>query len=190
MLDKLSADFEKILKLVKGCPTELQETALKTILDNWFRVNTGPPAPVAPPLPLNPAPALTPTVSSQLPTSFSPFMAANALTETHLKRFYQPVGSGAQLILSDVPGKGKASKQISLALLLSVRQALGGGTFGCGLEELRQMCLHYNCYDSPIFAANLNNKGTFFKPRKKGEDIELSGLGMKKAAELIKGTEA
>ena len=34
MLDKLTADFDEILKLVKKCPPELQEVALKTVLDN------------------------------------------------------------------------------------------------------------------------------------------------------------
>jgi hypothetical protein len=105
---------------------------------------------------------------------------ANSVTMPQLEKVYHPVGANAQLVISDIPGSGKAGKEISLALLLSVRQAIGGGTFGCGLEELRQMCLHYDCYDSANFAAILNNKKLLFKNRKKGEDIELSGPGMRK----------
>lgn len=184
MLNKLGADFEEILKLVKKCPTELQEVALKTLLDNWFRLNAVTPAPGPPPLGTSPPPP--PPTPSSLPASFAPFMVANALTEAHLGRVYHPVGPAAQLSIADAPGKKKAAKQISLALLLSVRQAMGGGTFGCVLEDLRQMCLHYNCYDTANFAATLNHNASLFKPRKKGEDIELSGPGMKKAADVIK----
>jgi hypothetical protein len=193
MLDKLSADFEEILKIVKKCPPELQEVALKTILDNWFRLNT-----VAPTTALATAAATPPATTTvatvpppgELPTSFIPFVVANGLTMAHLQKIYHPVGRAAQLVISEVPGKGKASKQISLALLLSVRQAMGGGTFGCGIEELRQICLHYNCYDTANFAATLNNNASLFKSRKKGDDIELSASGMKKAADLIKGAAA
>jgi hypothetical protein len=185
MLDKLKADFEEILKLVKKCPPELQQTALKTLLDNWFRLNTITPVPAQSPAAVTSAPAVA-VPQTQVPASFTPFIVANALTTAQLQKVYHPVGPGAQLVLSELPGGGKAGKQITLALLLSVRQAMGGGTFGCGIEELRQMCLHYNCYDRAKFAANLNSNATLFKARKKGEDIELSAPGMEKAADWIK----
>jgi hypothetical protein len=190
MLDKLNADFEEILRLVKKCPSELQEVALKALLDNWFRLNTVTPVSALATAAATPAASTTATTApspSQLPGSFTPFTVANGLTAAHLQKVYHPVGPAAQLVISDVPGKGKAGKQISLALLLSVRQAMGGGTFGCGIEELRQMCLHYNCYDTANFAATLNNNADLFKSRKKGEDIELSASGMKRAADVIKG---
>ena len=121
--DKLSSEFEEILKLVRKCPPELQEVALKTLLDNWFRLNTVASAA------LQTTAATTPPVGtaatqapppSQLPASFNPFVVANGLTVAHLQKVYHPVGPGAQLVLSDVPGRGKASKQVSLALLLTV----------------------------------------------------------------------
>lgn len=194
MLDKLKTDFDEILQLVKRCPTDLQETALKTLLDNWFRLNTAV-LPVAGLTALTPAagtPAAQPAppTTSNMAASTKPFLVANSLTEAQLGKVYHPVGPGAQLVIANVPGKGKASQEISLALLLSVAQAIGAGTFGCGLEELRQMCLHYNCYDSPNFAATLNNNKTLFKSRKKGQDIELSASGMKKAADIIKSLAA
>jgi hypothetical protein len=113
-------------------------------------------------------------------------MVANALTEAELEKVMHPLGPNAQLTASEIPGTGKATKQINLALLLTVKHALATGTFGCELKELRETCLHYDCYDVPNFAANLKKNKTLFKNRQKGEDIELSGAGMKKAAGLIK----
>jgi len=40
MLDKLKADFDGILELVTKCPANLQEMALKTILEHWAASNT------------------------------------------------------------------------------------------------------------------------------------------------------
>ena len=50
------------------------------------------------------------------------------------------------------------------------------------------MAVHYNCYDSANFSTNLKTHKGYFKPRAKGADIELSGPGLKKAGEIIKGT--
>ncbi len=188
MLDKLKTDLDEMLALVKKCPNDLQEVALKTLLEHWLRTNAAPPAPPIPmPGILSPAPAPHPhPVATSLPANFQPFMMANSLTEAHLQRVYHPLGAGAQLIVSSIPGTGKSGQQVSLALLIAVRQAMATGTFICALEDLRQMCLHYNCYDSANFAATLKNNSTLFKGRKKGEDLELSAPGMKRAAEIIK----
>ena len=42
MLDKLMADFDKILEIVNKTPAPLQETAFKMILEQWFSENTAP----------------------------------------------------------------------------------------------------------------------------------------------------
>ena len=52
-------------------------------------------------------------------------------------------------------------------------------------KELRETCLHYDCYDVPNFVATLKKNKLLFKTRQKGED-ELSGAGMKKAAGIVK----
>jgi hypothetical protein len=49
------------------------------------------------------------------------------------------------------------------------------------------MAVHYDCYDSANFSTNLKAHKSYFKPREKGADIDLSGPGLKKASELIKG---
>jgi hypothetical protein len=103
-----------------------------------------------------------------------------------LDKAFHPIGPGAQLLASDIAGTGKATKQVNLAILLAVRQALDSGSFTCTLKELREMSVHYNCYDSANFSANLKSHKHYFKPRDKGADLELSGPGLKKAGDLIK----
>ena len=81
---------------------------------------------------------------------------------------------------------GKAAKLINLSILLCVRPALETGSFTCTLKELRELAVHYNCYDSPNFSKNLKANKNYSKPREKGGDLELSGPGLKKAGDLIK----
>lgn len=183
MLDELKADFDGILELVNKCPANLQEMAFKTILEHWFTSNTVPPA-----VPTDKVRSgganVTPT---GVPEAVKPFLTANAITMEMLEKAFHPTGPGAQLLVSDIPGSGNASKQVNLALLLAVRQALGSGSFSCTLKELREMAIHYNCYDAANLSTTLKSYKTYFKPRAKGADLELSGPGQKKAADLIKG---
>jgi hypothetical protein len=188
MLKKLRTDLDEILELVKKCPPDLQSVALKTLLEHWLSLN----APIRPPtpelVPAGPTPPspVPPVHGGEIPQLFRTQMIASGLTQAEVGRVFHPVGPGAQLVASEIPGTRNARQQVNLALLLSARQALEGGQFGCGLEDLRQMCLHYDCYDSSNFAATLKNNSDLFKTRKKGEDIELSAAGMRKAADLIK----
>ncbi len=79
---------------------------------------------------------------------------------------------------------------VSLSLLLCVKQVLESGNFTCTLKELRELAVHYDCYDSPNFSATLKNNKSYYKPRDKGADLELSGPGLKKAGEVIKSIAA
>jgi len=185
MLDKLKMDFDGILELVNKCPAPLQETALKMILERWFSANVAPPAsPAKPDLAAKGAAA----GSSQtgVPDAVKPFLTTNAITTDILDKAFHPTGPGAQLLASEISGSGKANQLVNLGILLCVRQALESGSFTCTLKELREMAVHYNCYDSTNFSKTLKSNKNYFKPREKGADLELSGPGLKKAGELIK----
>ena len=185
MLNKLKTDFEDILELVKKTPTPLQETAFKMILEQWFSENMvlkqAPPAPGPSPI----GPGAPPAVGG-VPDAVKPFLTANGITTEILEKVFHPTGPGAQLLASSLPGSGKAGKLVSLSLLLCVKQALESGSFTCTLKELRELAIHYDCYDSPNFSKNLKTNKSYYKPRDKGSDLELSGPGLKKAAEVIK----
>ena len=190
MLDKLKADFDRIIELVNKTPAPLQETAFKMILEQWFNANTAP-KPVPPPLP-PPAPIGTgaPAAPGGVPDAVKPFLTANAITTQILEKVFHPTGPGAQLLASSIPGNGKASKLVSLSLLLCVKQALESGSFTCTLKELRELAVHYDCYDSPNFSKTLKANKNYYNPREKGADLELSGPGRKKGGEIIKGIAA
>jgi hypothetical protein len=189
MLDKLKADFDTILELVNKAPAPLQETALKVILEQWFSANTAP-KPEPPPLPAAPLGPGTPAVPGGVPNAVKPFLTANAITTEILEKVFHPTGPGAQLLASSIPGKGKTNKLVNLSLLLCVKQALESGNFTCTLKELRELAVHYDCYDSPNFSATLKANKNYYKPREKGADLELSGPGLKKAGEIIKSVAA
>jgi hypothetical protein len=189
MLDKLKADFDRIIELVNKTPAPLQETAFKMILEQWFNANTAskPAPPPAPLVPLGPGVAARP---GGIPDAVKPFLTANAITTDILEKAFHPTGPGAQLLASSIPGNGKANKLVSLSLLLCVKQALESGSFTCTLKELRELAVYYDCYDSPNFSETLKINKNYYNPRDKGGDLELSGPGRKKAGEIIKGIAA
>src|SRR6267142_5356798 len=136
MLDKLKADFDAIIELVNKAPAPLQETAFKMILEQWFSSNIAPKP--APPPPAPPG-AGAPPVPGIVPDAVKPFLTANAITTEILEKVFHPIGPGAQLLASSIPGNGKANKLVSLSLLVCVKEALESGIFKCTLKELREL---------------------------------------------------
>jgi len=187
MLDKLKADYDEIIELVNKTPAPLQEMAFKMILEQWFSANTAPK--LVPPPPGSLAPG-APAAPGSVPDAVKPFLTANAITSDILEKVFHPIGPGAQLLASSIPGNGKASKLVSLSLLLSIKQALESGSFTCTLKELRELAVHYDCYDSPNFSKTLKANKNYYNPREKGADLELSGPGRKKAGDIIKSIAA
>lgn len=190
MLDKLKADFDAIVELVHKSPAPLQETAFKMILEQWFIANTAPqPAPQqqARAAPLAPG---APGAQGGVADAVKPFLTANAITTDILEKVFHPTGPGAQLLTASIPGNGKAGKLVSLSLLLCVKQGLESGSFTCTLKELRELAVHYNCYDSTNFSGTLKANKNYYKPREKGASLELSGPGLKKAGDIIKSIAA
>lgn len=188
MLDKLKADFDEIINLVNKAPASLQETAFKMILEQWFSENTAP-KPASPPLHASSVSG-APATPSGVPDGIKPFLTANAITTEILEKAFHPTGPGAQLLTSSIPGNSKANKLVNLSLLLCVKQALESGSFISTLKELRELAVHYDCYDSTNFSSILKANKNYYKPREKGADLELSGPGLKKAGEIIKSIAA
>lgn len=190
MLDKLKADFDAIIELVNKAPVPLQETAFRMILEQWFSANIAPKPAPQPPLPPAPAGVSPPPAPGVVPDAIKPFLTANAITTEILEKVFHPIGPAAQLLVSSIPGKGKASKLVSLSLLLCVKEALESGSFKCTLKELRELAVHYDCYDSANFSKTLKASKNYYNPREKGADLELSGPGRKRAGEIIKNSAA
>jgi hypothetical protein len=190
MLDKLKADFDGILELVNKTPAPLQEMAFKMILEQWFNANNSPKPSPPPSAPAAVGPGAASAAPGGVPDAVKPFLTANAITTEILAKVFHPTGPGAQLLASSIPGNGKTNKLVSLSLLLCVKQALESGAFTCTLKELRELAVHYDCYDSPNFSSTLKANKNYYKPRDKGADLELSGPGLKKAGDIIKSIAA
>jgi hypothetical protein len=186
VLTKLKTDFDEILELVNKTPAPLQELAFKMILEQWFNANTAPKV-IPAPAPAIPA---VPGAPGGVPEAIKPFLTANGITTVILEKAFHPTGPGAQLLVAEMPGDSRATKLSNLSLLLCVKQALESGSFSCTLKELRELAIHYNCYDSTNFSGTLKAKKNYYKPRDKGADLELSGPGLKKAGEVIKSIAA
>jgi hypothetical protein len=186
MLDKLKKDFEAIIDLVNKAPPALQETALKMILEQWFVANTAPkPAPSA-----SSATSAVPgggAAQGGIPETVKPFLTANGITAEILEKVFHPIGPGAQLLVSAIPGDGKRGKMINLSLLLCAKHAVESGSFVCTLKELRELAVHYDCYDSANFSGALKASKNYYAPRDKGADLTLSGPGLRRVGEIIKG---
>jgi len=187
MLDKLKADFDAILELVNKTPAALQETAFRMILEHWFSANVTPSALPAPP---PPGGGVTPPPSGpahgSIPDAAKPFLTANGITTETLEMVFHPTGPGAQLVATDIPGTGKAGRMVNLSLLMCVKEALETGLFRCTLKALREMAIHYDCYDSTNFSKTLKANRSYYNPRDKGADLDLSAAGRKKAGDIIK----
>jgi len=186
MLEKLKADFDTIIDLVNKAPAALQEMAFKMILEQWFSANVARSVVPAAGSASSSGGAGASTGQSGVPDAVKPFLTANAITTDLLEKVFHPVGPGAQLQASYIPGNGKANKMVSLSLLLCVKQALESGSFTCTLKELRELAVHYDCYDSANFSGTLKANKNYYNPRDKGAPLELSGPGRKRAGDIIK----
>jgi len=191
MLDKLKADFDEIIGLINKTPTPLQEMAFKMILEQWFAANTANKSDTTGKGGFGSGiQANTLAAQGGVPAAIKPFLTANAITTEILEKVFQPTGPGAQLLASAIPGTGKAGKLVNLSLLLCVKQAIESGNFVCTLKELREMAIHYDCYDSTNFSSSLKASKNYYKPRDKGAGLDLSGPGLKKAGDVIKSIAA
>jgi hypothetical protein len=189
MLDKLKQDFDEIVALVNKAPVPLQEMVFKMILEHWFSVNAVTKPAVR--VPAGDAGRLA-VVALQggAPDAIKPFLTANAITTDILEKVFHPTGPGAQLLTATIPGAGKAKQLVNLSLLLCVKQALESGSFTCTLKDVRELAVHYDCYDSPNFSSTLKASKNYYKPRARGADLELGGPGLKRAGEIIKSIAA
>lgn len=189
MLDKLKADFDEIIDLVRKTPAPLQETAFKMILEQWFKAQAEPRSVAGSGSDTRDG-TDGPATQGGAPDAVKPFLTANAITTEILEGVFRPIGPGAQLLASSIPGNGKAGKLVSLSLLLCVKKALESGTFVCTLKDLRELAVHYDCYDSANFSGTLRSNKIYYKPREKRANLELSGAGLKKAGDIIKSIAA
>lgn len=178
-LDELKAKLPQILKIVEKCPELLQPECLKLLLGEYLKTRS----PWAPR-----------TVGRDLePNRIHPkarrfFFDKYSVGMEMLNWLFYEEGDGAVAFHDlDLETTAKATCQIRLALLESVRQAIATGEFAFEVEIVRRECETRDCYDSANFQKNFRNKKQLFV----GYDstckkLPLSDKGKEDAIEVIK----
>jgi hypothetical protein len=89
------------------------------------------------------------------------------------------------LVAKAVPGKSKAERVKSIALLLGIAGYLSSGAARFTDEKLREACGHYNAYDGTNFSKHLRAISAEVAGTKEN-GYALSSRGLTEATELIK----
>ncbi len=119
------------------------------------------------------------------------WITRNGISPSALMKIFSLGIDEIDLIAKSVPGKGKATRQKNIFLLKGMASYLGTGTARFTHEQIKEACLHYDAYDSPNFAKNLNAMSAEVSGTK-DTGYTLTAKGISEATTLIKsmsGTE-
>jgi len=188
------AALDRILALVEKCPKELREKCFEVLLSGYVQMEVGTFKPTT----------LPPTIHVGQQPSLQPPQPESNIPQAVLPRFKNTakrIGVGLEKLeaLFDfntdpfglhaltVPGKNKAEKTRSVALLAAARSYLATGAWSADWQEVKSLCVDQNCYDLANYSMNLKKgTGTLFKSVEPGKPIELSSGGIKEAEKLLK----
>lgn len=168
MFEKVKEHLNEIISIADTCPDKYQEKCFEILLSSLVRPE-GPPAVV-----VAGAPVVTKT----------DFFSRYNISEGDWARVFHFDGSSYQVIVKDLKAKGKAPKQVKLALLLGVKALLETDEALIPRDLLVDTCKNYAAHDSSNFAGNMKTQKNLFLP--KGDDWVLTMPGQDKAAEVIK----
>ena len=168
MFEKVKECLDEVISIANKCPEKYQVKCFEILLSSLVR----PEAPSAVPIPG------APTVSK--PDFFSNY----GISEKEWQQVFYFDGNSYSLIAKDLKEKGKAGKQVKLALLLSVKELLNTGVATVSRESLTDACEKHAAYDSSNFATNMKRNINLLLP--KGDGWVLTFPGQEQAAEVIK----
>ena len=80
----------------------------------------------------------------------------------------------------------KADRTRELALLAAARSYLVGGSWSADWQEVKSLCVDYNCYDAANHTAYLKRAKKLFKNVEANRPIDLSSDGVTQAEQLLK----
>jgi len=185
--------LDRILQLVSKCPKEHQEKCFQILLSGYVELELAGVKPVTAMTPHQPTQQTpSPASASEIPATVLPRFKNTA------KRLGVPVEKLEALfdfsvdpfVLHPVslPGKNNAEKARNVALLAACRSYFVSGSWSADWQEVKSLCVDYNCYDSANHAVNLKKgANSVFKIVDSGKAIELSSDGIKEAEKILKG---
>lgn len=189
------AALERILELVSKCPKELQEKCFEMLLSGYVQIEIGitkPSSPAAQASSSQSSQTSTAQPESHVPPAVLPRFRNTA------KRIGVPIEKLEALFDFSVdpfllhaltlPGKNNAEKTRQVALLAASRSYLATGAWSADWQEVKSLCVDYNCYDAPNHAVNLKKgANSVFKNVEPQKPVELSSDGIQEAEKLLKG---
>lgn len=190
------AALERILELVAKCPKELQEKCFEVLINGYVQLEIGgqggkPQPPASPTQPIQPQ---APPAESQIPAAVRPRFKTTAkrlgVTAEKIEALFDFGVDPFALHPVSLPGKNVAEKTRNVALLAASRSYLATGSWSADWQEVKALCVNYNCYDPANHAVNLkkaaNGKDAIFKAAEPRKSIELSSHGVQEAEKLLK----
>jgi len=185
--------LDRILELVAKCPKDLQDICFEALLTGYVQLEIGgarPPgsAPQThgqqlkqepPPPDLHIPPAVLPRFRNSAKRLGVAIEKLESLFDFSVDPF----------VLSPLTlmGKNNAERSRQVALIAASRSYLATGSWSADWQEVKSLCVDYNCYDGNNHAVNLKKgAATVFKVVEPGKAIELSTDGIKEAEKLLK----
>lgn len=113
------------------------------------------------------------------------WMRRNALNVSRLSKLFSLGVDEIDLVAKTVPGTSKKSRTRNVALLKAVAAYLSSGVARVTHEQLKEVCLHYDAYDSPNHAKYLRDMAAELSGGKES-GYTLTPRGLSSATDLVK----
>lgn len=168
MFEKVKEYLNEVISIANKCPEKYQEKCFEILLSSLVR-------PEAPPVKAG---------VGTLPATKTDFFSRHGVSEEVWAGVFHFDGTSYSIIAQDLKGKGKAPKQVQLALVLGVKGLLETGKAFTSRELLIATCKQYSAFDSSNFSGNMKKHKKLFLPE--GDGWVLTVPGKEKAAEVIK----
>jgi hypothetical protein len=163
MFEKVKEHLNEVINIANKCPEKYQEKCFEILFSSLVR-------PAAPP--------------GAAAVSTAGFFSDYGITEKEWQRVFQFDGKSYSIIVRDLKAKGKAPRQVRLALLVGAKALLETSEAAISRDSLVEFCKTYAAYDSKNFKGNMKKQKDLFLPR--DDDWVLTTPGQAKAAEVIK----
>jgi len=168
MFEKVKEHLNEVINIANKCPEKYQEKCFEILLSSLVR-------PEAPPIKAG---------VGASPAAKTDFFSRYGISDEVLAGVLHFDGTSCSIIAKDLKDRGKAPKQVKLALLLGVKGLLETGEAFISRELLIQTCEQYSAYDSHNFKGNMKSQKNLFLT--KGDGWVLPVPGLEKAAEVIR----
>lgn len=120
-----------------------------------------------------------------LPTQARTWMRQQGLSSAQLQQVFHIQDRQAEVIASDIPGKGQKGKTINAYVLQGLRGLLSSGEPTFDDKAARQLCKHLGCYNNANHAIYIKGRGNMWIGSKE-KSWRLTTPGLKQGADLVK----